>query len=385
MRSIFVCAFGLFFLMGCQSASQVKQELQPILYDGLYPDYAQIELETEDEIFALDDRVKSFLKAKLSRNDSARDKVHTLVSSIFDHSDLHLLYENSANTIAVDTFQNKAANCLSLSILTYAMAEYAGLDVTFQEVFIPEFWTMRNGFSLRNGHINLVIYPQEKVHREVVYGPKKGVEVDFDRTIRKKKLPKKQIGKKRVVAMFYNNKGADALVNGDMVRAYAYFRQAVLLEPNFGAAWVNLGIIYRRGGYLPLAEQSYQQALVINDDDTTAMENLAYVYELSERGVKAQQIRNILKRKRLSNPNYHFILGEQAYFRDDWHQAIGHYRAAIRLDKRKHEFYFAVSKAYYQLGDINRSQDYLKRAKKIAKEDSIEARYQGKLNMLSRL
>lgn len=196
---------------------------------------------------------------------------------------------------------------------------------------------------------------------------------------------KKLIDKQKVLAMFYNNKGADALVNGDKIRAYAYFRRALIQDPSFGSAWVNLGLLYRMDGYLPLAEQSYQQALALNADDTSALENLAYVYSLSDRKQKAKDIRYALNRKRQSNPNYHFILGEQAYHKDQWQQAIDHYRTAIKLGRQTHEFYFAMAKAYYKLGDINLSQSYLKRAKKLASDDNIEQRYQSKLNMLTRI
>ena len=48
-----------------------------------------------------------------------------------------MLYRNSANTTANTTFNNRAANCLSLSIMTYALAEHVGLNATFYEVEIP--------------------------------------------------------------------------------------------------------------------------------------------------------------------------------------------------------------------------------------------------------
>jgi len=54
------------------------------------------------------------------------------------------------------------------------------------------------------------------------------------------------------------------------------------------------------------------------------------------------------------------MLGEIEYEKKAWQQAINHFRAAIVLDANQHEFYFALAKSYYQSGEIQRSQHFLK-------------------------
>ena len=64
--------------------------------------------------------------------------MEALIYGVFDRSKMNLLYRGDANTLASETFNNRAANCLSLSIMMYALATEAGFDVKFQEIMVPD-------------------------------------------------------------------------------------------------------------------------------------------------------------------------------------------------------------------------------------------------------
>lgn len=151
----------LLFLAGCQatsSNSSAKIDPSPALHDEIFPGYEAVAIEPEAQVFAMGDAGKAFVDEKLYRVKKPAKRIKALISGIFDHADLNLLYENDANTIASETFENRAANCLSLTIMTYAMAEYAQLHVRFQQVVIPEFWVRRDGYSLLNGPTLIYVY-----------------------------------------------------------------------------------------------------------------------------------------------------------------------------------------------------------------------------------
>lgn len=385
----FLWAFGLLsmlLLAGCQAtAPVVKTNIDPstLFHDDVFPDHKQIWIENETEIFGINDEARAFVDAKLHQIDNPAERIKALIGGIFDHADLNLLYENDANTVANKTFSNRAANCLSLTIMTYSMAEYANLDVRFQEVIIPEFWVRRNGYSLLNGHINLRLNARE--NNGIVYNRDRSFQLDFDRRSLPKRVPTKVIDKQRVMAMFYNNKGVDAMLNNKYGAAYAYFRSALESDPQFGEAWANLGLIYRWANKLEYAENTYRQALAINNDDSTTWENLAYLYSLTDRQQQSDEIIQRITLKRQSNPNYHFMLGEAEYDQKNWHAAIKHYQKAIKLDKNDHEFYFSLAKVYFELGEISHSKKYMKLAKKHAKGGEFEHRYQSKIRLLSKI
>ena len=309
--------------------------------------------------------------------------MEALVEAIFNRSKLNLLYQGDANTNANDTFHFQAANCLSLSIMTYALASEAGFNAYFQEIIIPEYWTRRAGFSLLNGHINIKILAPKQA--DVFVLSSQSYQVDFDPQPLRYGFPKKVVSKQAVLSMFYNNKGADAFLQKDYVTAYAYFREALMVKPNFDSAWVNLGILYRLSEYFPQAEKAYQHALAINSDSLTALENLAYLYTFTGRNEEAEKILVKVGAQRNNNPYYHVNLGEQEMEQKHWHQALTHFRRALALDKGKHEVYFGLARAYYEIGELQQSERYFKQAKNKASNKHDEDKYQSKLEFLRRL
>jgi tetratricopeptide (TPR) repeat protein len=374
--------FSLSFC-GCQSTSVYVTPSESLLYDRGFVGFTQVPIESEQDIFRLDDKAIAFVKSTIAPKTNKIDQMEALVRGIFDRSDLNLLYQGDANNTANETFHSRAANCLSMSIMTYAMAKEAGFHVDFQEIMIPEFWTRKAGFSLLNGHINLKMFAP---HDPSVFMLNlRSFQVDFDPQSSRSGLPKKIVSKQAVMAMFYNNKGADALLRKDYTSAYAYFREALLLDPDFDSGWINLGIVYRLRGYFNQAEKTYQHALGLNSDSLTAWENLAYLYTFTGREEEAEAILAKVENKRNSNPYYHVNLGEQEMEQEHWDQALGHFRRALALDRSKHEVYFGLARVYFEIGELQQSKRYFKQAKNKAHNRQDEDKYQHKIDFLRNL
>ena len=105
---------------------------------------------------------------------------------------------------ASQTYANLNANCLSLSILAYSLADYLGIKARFQKVHIPEYWAMNKGVNLLTGHINLSIDNalMQTIPATMVYQRDKQLTIDFDPNIRKQRFKTSPISKEFVTAMF---------------------------------------------------------------------------------------------------------------------------------------------------------------------------------------
>jgi Flp pilus assembly protein TadD len=383
IRNIPIFLILLAFLSACQSTVVQIPPSDTLLYDQGFLGFSKISIESEQKVFHLDESAKKFVKSTIAPLNNKLDQMEALVKAIFDRSELNLLYKGDANTIASETFKTQAANCLSMSIMTYSLATEAGFEVDFQEIVIPEYWTRRAGFSLLNGHINLKMLVPRQIN--VIEFSRPSYQVDFDPQSSRRKFPKKIVTKQAVLSMFYNNKGADAVLRKDYLTAYAYFREALLSQPNFHSAWVNLGILYRMTEHFPQAEKAYQHALIINPGSLTAMENMAYLYTFMGRNEEADEILQVVESQRNTNPYYHVNLGEQELEHQQWDLALAHFRKALALDRSKHEVYFGLARAYFQIGELQQSERYLKLAKNKAGNKQDENMYQTKLEFLSRL
>jgi tetratricopeptide (TPR) repeat protein len=271
-----------------------------------------------------------------------------------------------------------------MSIMTYALAKELGFDVRFQDIEVPEYWTIREGQGLLNRHINLQIIPRQKnqIHFHFIT---RGFEVDFDAQATRQHFPKTRLNLNQVVAMFHNNIGADALINKDYVKAYAYFRAAILRFPDLTSALANLGYLFRLTGHYEYSENAYLQAITKDQNNWSAWSNLSHLYRYMGHDQKALDIEKRVAQKRSTNPFFHINMGDKAFDKEQWQIALKHYQRALKLDKRYPEVYFGLGKTYFELGNIQRSKQYLKLAKKKKRTGQEQATYQGKINFMASL
>lgn len=373
------------FLFACQSNyyPHIKQiSAQTTLYlDNQYIALKPLHIETEQEVFQLNNEMLTLVETKLTNNLPAQQKAYILLNHLFNEEKIALTYRDNANLTASQAYQRKVANCMSLTIMAYALAEKAGMNISFQAVKVPEYWVNNGQYSLLTGHVNLLVR-EDDYHKRIIVWGEKTTTIDFDPFVAKKKFPSTIISKDTVVAMFYNNKGAQALVDDNYPLAYHYFKQATLSDNQFSSAWGNLGILYKLSGHYPMAEKAYNYAISLDPDNLTSLGNLALLLSQQGRANQALLIEEYITKARANNPYYHALLGNEAFLKQSYQQALEHYKKAIDLDDEQHEFYFAIAKIYYQQGQLLLAKKSMLTAVKLVNFQDIKKQYIAKLNFL---
>lgn len=365
-------------LFACKTTS--SQSEIPYIAPNAFAEFDSIKVESTEEIFQLTQDAYNFVDKYVAGNGSEKDRVSSLVYAIFDRSRLGLKYQADANTTASETFVHGTANCISLTIMTYAMTEYMGVDTRFQDVLIPEFWTRRNGSTLINRHINLKVELEQQ--RKLLSRP---FTIDFDPQRSSNKFDVKELSKSEIVSYFYSNKAADFLINKEPGKALAYLRAAIDEDLNNESAWLNLGVLFSRYGLTDEAKLYYQYAIELKPNNASAYENLALLYRRLGDHQKANLELRRLHSKRMKNPYYHTMLGDKALEQGEATVAIKHYLAALGLNKRVHQFHFNLAKAYYANGDLKKTKKYLESAQKRAKDADTQQRYVSKMALFAHL
>jgi tetratricopeptide (TPR) repeat protein len=377
---------ALILLSSCASIDESKVSGKSSLHlfnDTLFSNYQIHTIESEEEVFELGKEAENYLRQDINQIQDSAKRMYALMNDLFLDHDLQLLYAPDANTIASETFRRKTANCLSMSIMAYSLAKEADFIVQFQEVVIPEFWTNREGASLLNGHINLRIFRKDNIKAQGKAF--NGITLDFDPLTTRKQFKKIRLTKSQILAMYYNNKGADAFLKKEHAKAYAYFRASATLFPSFDSVWSNLGYLYKAAGDINMAMKAYQHALAINPDNNVGWGNFAILLQETGRKNEAEDILKRVEQKRQKNPYYHLMLGDVAFNQEKWDKSLAHYYKAIELGAKQHESYFGVAKSHFELGNTKRSRKYFKIAKRYSISKQDKDRYQGKLNLLSSL
>jgi len=387
MNRLIIMSFLLLlpFLFSCQNnnhhGANAKVTINSLYLDEQFLKQASFTVESEQDIFMIDDDMLLFVENDLNKISNPRKKALKLLNHIFSQEALALSYSNNANLIAREAYHGNTANCMSLTIMAYTLAKAANLSVNFQQVDVPEYWVRNGQYNVRTGHVNLLVKLTNTHNKHIVFGSD-NVVIDFDPFVSKKKFNERVIDKNTVLAMFYNNKGSQALVDKKHDIAYQYFKAATQADINFSAAWGNLAVLYRLTGNDKEAENTYRYALKANPKNLTALTNLAILLRSQNRLAEANVIDNKLLNKRKMNPYYHALLADEAYYKNDYSQAIKHFKDATALNSKIHEFYFGMAKTYYQMNRFSKAERSLKKAMVLSKVPSTEQLYAAKLNVL---
>ncbi|MBD1583619.1 tetratricopeptide repeat protein [Pseudoalteromonas sp. S16_S37] len=368
-------------LAGCNSTQSTFNVDKSV---AINPVFNLKPVESENEIFRLDSKIKSQLTEFFKNGTPQLMQTQALMQFLIDNGESSLAYQSNANLTATQAYYNLNANCLSLSILAYSLAEHLGFKGQFQRVHIPEYWDQSQGYSLLTGHVNLVVSETNRNvdNSHILYTRPNSIVIDFDPNSRRQAFSTSKISKKRILSMFYSNKGAMAIVDGDYDTAYSYFRAAVTADPDHSGAWGNLGIVYRLAGFHQQAEQAYQQALALNPDNNNVLGNLAILYKLTDREHEGDSILARLDEKRRNNPYYLIVKGNEAINDNQYEQALSYFRKAKKLDSKLHDSYFGMAKVYYLRDDLERAKLYLNKAYQLSEFEHDRHRYQGKLQWL---
>jgi Tfp pilus assembly protein PilF len=355
---------------------------QGLYLDNAFSNNVSAAIETEHDVFQLDDDILTTIRRKTNTRQTTYQKSQIILAHLFDEESIAISYDSHANLTATQTYQSQSANCMSLTILAYSLAVATNLVVKVQAVEVPEYWTRDNNFSVLTGHVNLLIKSQPIVNKSIFWGNRNTV-IDFDPFIAKKNFPAKVITKKTLLAMFYNNKGAQALINQDYNRAYEYFKGATLADPTFVVAWGNLGVLYKVTGFEYMAEAVYVKAIGIDSDNLTVINNLARLLTKQGRTVEALPLKQHVDSIRKKNPFYLALLANEAMFNKQYQTAINRYRQAIKLDKKQHQFYFGLALAYYQHNNVLLSRQAMEKALALSSTNLHSQQYTAKLNLLA--
>lgn len=369
-------------LTACQQNNSPTTSPDTLLNDDLFQPMAEV-VESPEQIFALPDQVKIDIRSLTRSSDSAREKTDALLTYLFSKKGTNLLYQNDATLTAAETLAARQANCLSLTILSYSLAQELGLHVEFRDIKIPEYWTQNNGQSLLNGHVNLNVVGglNVKTNGNLDYSVFSYV-IDFGVQSNKSHFPSVVLKQSQVIAMFYNNKAAEAMVYGKDDLAYTYLKAAIKAYPLAAESWNNLAVLYRKKQQFNLAEKAYLLSAKLDPEQLNSKANLALLYEVTGQTEKAGQLKRLVDSKRNQNPYYHIMLGDESFASGDVQSAIGHYRKSLTLDKKSAEALFGLAKAHLSLGMTDKAEQYLRSAARSAPNRAERDRYQGKLDRL---
>lgn len=381
------CALSGALLGACASAPpaapRVAADVEALFADARFAPPSE-GIDAAD-VFALSDEMRRYLREEAPAALRRHGPQHGLVEALYKRGQLRLEYDAERTRTASEAFEARAGNCLSLVVMTAAFARELGVPVTFRSAVVEETWTRSRDLFLRSGHVNVTLGQPLRDRLNARHIDE--LTVDFVPASDLHGLQTVVIDEPTIVAMFMNNRAAEALVQGRVDDAYWWAREAIRQAPSFAGAFNTLGVVHLRRGDLARAERAFAHVLRQEPRNTRAMANLVQTLERDGRGAgpDAALLRETLARLEPHPPFHFYDLGRAAMERGDYAAAREHFRREVRRVAYSAEFHFWLALAHYRLGELDDARRELARAAEYGGTRGERERYAGKLEWLRAL
>jgi Tfp pilus assembly protein PilF len=336
-----------------------------------------------DQVLTASEPMRQFLTRELAPLLRRQGLVQGLVTALTQPEWLQLRYDATMTRTAAQAFESRSGNCLSLVILTAALANELGLQVHFQEVLTDEQWSRQAGMYVTSGHVNVTLGRPLSGPRG--YDPTSSLTIDFLPPAQAQALPVKPLAERTVLAMFMNNRAAEAIAQQDLDQAYAWARAAIMQDPGFLSAYNTLAVVYLRHGQAQAAELSLRYLLGRMPTHIQGLSNLVLALRAQGRMVEAEASANALRQREKVAPFEYFNLGMAALQAGDALTARDWFRKELKRDPDYHEFHFALARAELKLGHALAAQRELEQAAANSPAPATMALYAAKLTHLRQL
>jgi len=333
-------------LAGC-AAAPPQAPPDSLLADRLFT--PPREAVRSDDIFALSDAMRRYLAVDIADQIRLKGAQFGLAEALQKDSQLKLEYDAARTKNAAATFASRTGNCLSLVIMTAAFAKELGVPVSYRAAYLDETWSRAGNLLIASGHVNVTLTRRlldAKTARD-----RTPLTIDFLPAEDVRGLRTREISEATIVAMYANNRAAEALADGRLDDAYGWAAESVRRDPQFAGAYNTLGVIYLRHGDFAQAERAFERVLAGDARDTRALANLAETYSRQGRTGDADAARKRLAALETYPPYHFFDLGMAAVRRDDWRSAREMFAREVARADANHEFHFWLGIADWRLGE----------------------------------
>lgn len=285
------------------------------------------------------------------------------------------------NYTATQAFALKSGNCITLAVLTKALADIVGVDVKFQTIVSAPLYSIENDFMLSSDHVRTFVYaPDFTPEKNTIYFSTPGIVIDYMPAAGDMTGPR--ISHSTFVAMFYRNLAADAILSGQYAQALALLRTALNYAPTYGAAINLVAVIHRRLQQESLAEQFYLYGLNVADSKATLIGNYAVLKQSVGEPEVATQLLQSLQALDEHDPYLWYSLGLNAAKAEQYQQAIAFFKKAAAQAPYLHQFQFELALAYFNNNQPGLAYSSLTKAAELSAATE-QQRYYAKLEALA--
>ena len=282
---------------------------------------------------------------------------------------------------AFEAMDRLSGNCLSLAILTTALAKLVNIDVSYQKVNSAPIYTRYDHVMTLSSHVRTELHDPDFSKQKgllYIFTPK----IIIDYFPQRGNVAGKAVSTEDFIAMYYQNKASDALLEQQLDSAYSLITQALRVSPFNPQSLNTLAVLFKYAGHKTSAERVYKYAVALNTDYLDLISNYIILLEMEGRLLEVQALRQKIDQLDDQNPYRWYDMANRYFQEGDFRRALKYYQRAVDIAPYLHEGYFYLAKTYHQLGKAQLSEIAIKKALEMSYLPEDRHLYQAKMLIL---
>jgi tetratricopeptide (TPR) repeat protein len=377
-------AVAIVALTACQSApptASLDSEPQVTLPKWENASYRYVPVNEPASLFALSQEQQqeflSYYYAPENQDVSPNFRLSDYLNKLVEH----FSYVGETFT-ASETLNNQSGNCLSLAVLTTALARLVGLDVYYQQVHTPPIYRRINGILTTSTHVrSVVLEPLPEKKDDVIFFRSRAV-IDYFPSA------SNDIGdyltEESFISMYYQNMAAEAMGKNESDLAYSLLAEAMQLEPTNAETLNTLAVLYRMDNHLTASRTLYEYAIDIDNKSIHTLSNFAVLLNKVNDTETLKKIGDMYLEADDSNPYRWYDIGNRMLAKGNYERAELFFKRAIDKGPYLSEGYSGLARLYYLKGDLDRAVSTMEKAMSLSFPSDNRELYAAKLEALQR-
>lgn len=376
---LLVAGLSYLSLSACSSAPTQVNSTAVLPYSTLLEN-ANANTPTVDDIFQLSASQQAEFFAYFNAPENQDIARHRRVYKFLEQHLAGFDYQGK-NYTATEAYTLKSGNCMSLAVLTKALADLAGVQIEFQSIFSAPLYSVENDLILSSDHVRTFLYDDDSSFRDSdVYFGRSAIIVDYIPDAGDITGPK--ISEQTFIAMFYRNLAADALLAEQYEQTLGLLHTALKFDPAYSAVINLVAVVHRRLDEMQLAEQFYQYGLDVSASKVTLLTNYAVLKQSQGEADTAEKMLQSLSLSNEYDPYLWYVLGKTAQQQNKYQEAVTYLYKAAEQAPYMHQLQFELALAYYRNNQTARAQQVLSKAAELVADNNTQQRYHAKLEVL---
>lgn len=290
-------------------------------------------------------------------------------------------FEYNADTLTAEqVLQSNSGNCLSLAIMTTALARLVGVRMNYQLMDDEPVFEFNGSTVVKGVHVRSKLMNSAWNQAKAPMNSPRGISIDYFPTGRARFIS--NLGEQDYYAMYYRNLAVESLQDNDFNSAYWLSMESLKYAPEHADALNMLAVIHRRIGRIEAAEQVYLYAIAQAEDKLALLKNYRLLLLSQNRLEEAQIIASRLASMEDPSPFNWYHLARDSYEEGAYERAISYYNKALELAPYLHEARLGIALCHYAMGRIDKADAALLAAIENANNNRSRQRYKEKLYAL---